>query len=293
MDILKYTDQELAKNFALLENHLKQAPSGDEDFCEDCINKHLLLIEGLAEEGMNIENPEKYQKVYDFAKSIRGKDYQKYGVELSKRAREIRKSLSTCSTCTLTKDLNNIDSYDNDTHNSTGHISDLGKLNGEPKNNMVEKKYTEIMYIGAGQLAAEGVRYAVDAYKPAWTKYVGIGGGAVLTLLPMFVKKLPNAVKTISMVAGTNLLAKGIVDMIRGTTTPTVVRAGVARAGNGNGNGVARAGNNVARYGQPNGRVFGGPVTATNIPTQYARAGILGGAQAFESPEHADLIRVD
>lgn len=44
---------------------------------------------------------------------------------------------------------------------------------------------------------------------------------------------------------------------------------------------------------QSNGRQFGGVVTALNVPTQYARAGIGARAQAFESPEHADLIRVD
>ena len=41
------------------------------------------------------------------------------------------------------------------------------------------------------------------------------------------------------------------------------------------------------------GPTFAGKVTATNIPSQYARAGILSGAQAFEAPEHSDLIRVD
>ncbi|GAG99752.1 unnamed protein product [marine sediment metagenome] len=41
------------------------------------------------------------------------------------------------------------------------------------------------------------------------------------------------------------------------------------------------------------GPVFGGRVTATGIPTQYTRASVLAGAQAYESPEHADLIRVD
>ena len=291
MDILKYTDSELAKNFALLENHLKQAPSGDEDFCEECINKHLLLIEGLAEEGMNAgNNPKKYQEVYDFAKSARGKNYQKKGVEISKEARKIRKSLSTCQTCTLEKDLNNPDTLDENTYNSD-RISDQPQLNGEPKKNMA--KYTEMMYMGAGQFAAEGVKYLVETQFPAQEQIATIGGGAGLLLLPMFVKKLPSAVKTISMVAGSNLLAYGVVKMIKGVVTPGVVRAGVARAGN---NKVARAGNNMAVSkftGQPNGRVFGGPVTATNIPTQYARAGILGGAQAFEAPEHADLIRVD
>jgi len=40
-----------------------------------------------------------------------------------------------------------------------------------------------------------------------------------------------------------------------------------------------------------NGRQFGGAVTARNIPTQYARAGILASAQEFG--QHQDLIRID
>ena len=81
------------------------------------------------------------------------------------------------------------------------------------------------------------------------------------------------------------MLANGVVKLIKGAVAPTVamrVAAPVAQ------------GNMVGKFtGQPNGRVFGGRITASNIPTQYARAGILSGAQAFEAPEHADLIRVD
>ena len=105
----------------------------------------------------------------------------------------------------------------------------------------------------------------------------------------MFVRKIPKGIKTMLMVAGSNLLAAEIIKMIKGTTsTVRTVGAGIVRANSGNNS------NPVGKFtGRPNGRVFGGQVTATNIPTQYARAGILGGAQAFEAPEHADLIRVD
>ena len=38
---------------------------------------------------------------------------------------------------------------------------------------------------------------------------------------------------------------------------------------------------------------YGGGITATNIPTEYARAGVLTDAQQFADPAHAGLIRVD
>ena len=92
------------------------------------------------------------------------------------------------------------------------------------------------------------------------------------------------------MVAGSNLLAYGVVKALKGTPAVVAARAGVVRANGA----VASASGNPGKFtGRPNGRTFAGPVTATNIPTQYARSGILAGAQAFESPEHADLIRVD
>jgi hypothetical protein len=40
-----YTMDEISKNLVLLEGHGKNNP------CPDCINKHLLNIEGLSEEG--------------------------------------------------------------------------------------------------------------------------------------------------------------------------------------------------------------------------------------------------
>ena len=287
MNIIKYTDSEIAKNFALLEQHLKQAQSGvDEIFCEDCINKHLILLEGLAEEGMNVGDSKKYKKVYDFAKNTRGKNYQKKGVELSKEAREIRKSLTTCSICTLSKDLNNIDDLDNHIHNSDGYINNQPQLNGENKK-MAKVSFKDLGMYNVGQFAAEGAKYLIDTKFAAQEPYVSLGGGVGLQVLPMFIK-MPSFMQKIFLIAGSNLFAYGVVNLVKGTTTPIVAKAGVAKAG------VAKAGNTVGKFtGQPNGRVFGGPVTATNIPSQYARSGILAGAQAFETPEHADLIRVD
>ena len=279
MDILEYTDDEVIKNFALLENHLKQAQSGvDEIFCEDCINKHLVLLEGLAEEGMNVgDNFEKYKEVYDFAVKTKDKDYRREGVKLSDKARKIRKSLNFCSEC-LPKGLNNPTTSNNYTHNSS-HINDYPKLNGELKKKMVN--YAELGLMNVGQFAAEGVRYLAETQFPAQEQWVTIGGGVALQALGLFVK-MPKMIKTFTLVTGSNLLAGGVVKLIKGTTAPAA-RARVASVGNPN-----------ARFtGRPNARVFGGPVTATNIPTQYARSTISASAQAFESPEHADLIRVD
>ncbi len=290
MDIIKYTDEEIAKNFALLEQHLKQTQSGvDEIFCEDCINKHLILLEGLAEEGMNAGgDPGKYQKVHGFVKKIKDKDYQRQGIKFSGEARKIRKSLSTCSTCSLSKDLNNPDTFNDYTH--SGRISDYNQLNGEQEN--MKTELMQLGMMGAGQFAAEGVRYLAETQFPAQEKIVTIGGGAGLMLLPLFIKKIPPFVKTLMMVAGTNLVASGVVKLIRGTPAPVAVaRAGVAKANNaGLGGFAGKSFSQTPSFGGP---TFAGKVTATNIPSQYARAGILGGAQAFEAPEHADLIRVD
>ncbi len=286
MDIIRYTDNEIKKNFALLEQHLKQAPSGDESFCEDCINKHLMLLEGLAEEGMNAGgDPEKYQKVYDFVNEIKDEDYQEHGIKFSSESRKIRKSLSNCPTCNLPKGLNNPDTFNYDTHTSD-HINGQDKINGE-KYKMTDFKAVGMMNIG--QFAAEGVKYLVETQFPTAEPYASIGGGVALQALPLLLKKMPKGIKSLLAVAGSNLLAYGVVKLIRKTTVPVVTAKAGMKAGNPNG----YAGKSFSQTPSFGGPTFAGKVTATNIPSQYARAGILGGAQAFEAPEHADLIRVD
>ena len=99
MDIIEYTDNEIRKNLALLENHLKQAPFSDALFCEECINKHILILEGLAEEGITACldcDPKKYEIVFKFLEHLKGKDGHKKGVDLAKQTRRLRKNFVPC-----------------------------------------------------------------------------------------------------------------------------------------------------------------------------------------------------
>ncbi len=290
-DPLQYTKDEIIKNLILTETHLKQATTGvDEQFCAECLDKHFYNLEALGDEGMGFTQNKKeidiFSEVATTAKNFRGKDYKKHGVEYARKVRNLRKSLNTCSTCTInpTKGLNNPANSNNYTYNSEGHISDPTQLNGENKE-MVKIDLVSLGMYNAGQFAAEGAKYLIEENLAPQEPWVSIGGGVGLQVLPMFLK-MPSWLNKLMMVAGSNLLAYGVVKAIKPAST--VVAARVAPVG-----AVAAGGNPGKFTGRPNGRVFAGPVTATNIPTQYARSGILAGAQAFESPEHADLIRVD
>ena len=99
MDIIEYTDKEIRKNLSLLEIHLKQSPFGDQLFCEECINKHILILTGLAEEGLTgcIDcDTEKYGGLLKFLEEIKDQDYQKEGVEFAKQVRRFRKKFVPC-----------------------------------------------------------------------------------------------------------------------------------------------------------------------------------------------------
>jgi len=305
-DPLKYTKDELVKNLILAETHLKQAVTGtDEQFCKECLDKHFYNIEGLADEGPSFTKDKSQIKIFSnlssFSKDARDKDYKNNGIKMAQKVREFRKSLTDecpeCKTLTedeiedLTKDLNTSNSYSilgsEDTHT---HNSSEPELNWKNQK-MAKLDYATLGYMNAGQFAAEGIRYGVDTYKPEWTKYVGIGGGIGLQALALFIK-MPKTLKTISLIAGSNLLAKGVIDMVR-TPAGMGVRAPV-KSVSVNANGVGGYAGKAYSYAPTfGGKTFSGKVTAQNIPSQYARAGILSGAQAFESPEHADLIRVD
>ena len=100
MDIVEYTENEIRKHLALLENHLKQAPFSDESFCEECINKHIILLEGLAEEGLTacIDcDVGKFGVLLEFLNQIKDKDYKKHGVEFAKQTRRLRKKFVPCT----------------------------------------------------------------------------------------------------------------------------------------------------------------------------------------------------
>jgi len=68
-DHYNYTKDEIKKNLVLLEAHGKNYP------CPECISKHLLSIEGLAEEGTLMtktpEEREQFLKMAEWARNTR------------------------------------------------------------------------------------------------------------------------------------------------------------------------------------------------------------------------------
>jgi len=64
LDANEYTKRELIKSLRLLEKHLTQAAYMPENFCMECAIKHLLEVEGLAEEGLQFAANERERDVY-------------------------------------------------------------------------------------------------------------------------------------------------------------------------------------------------------------------------------------
>lgn len=64
-----YTKDEIKKNLILLENHFKN------NQCADCVEKHLMTIEGLAEEGTLMteddDNRVALMKLADWSRQMR------------------------------------------------------------------------------------------------------------------------------------------------------------------------------------------------------------------------------
>jgi len=109
MDIVKYTDDEIRKNIALLEIHLKQFQLKSCD-C-DCPKKHILILEGLAEEGVTACADcgiEKYKLLLEFLEKIKDKDYKNQGIEFAREARKIRIEFVPCDEGTGTKTKDDI-----------------------------------------------------------------------------------------------------------------------------------------------------------------------------------------
>ncbi len=298
-DPLQYTKDEIIKNLILTETHLKQATTGvDEQFCAECLDKHFYNLEALGDEGISFTKDKKeidiFSEVAKTAKKFRGKDYKKQGVEFAQKVRNIRKSLTDyCPTCKINppKGLNNNPSFNDYTYSSSGHTSDPNQIN-KNETNMTKISYGELAGLNVGQFAAEGVRYLLEVRPQTVTteRVITIGGGLGLQILALFVQ-MPKMLKSVSMIAGSNLFAGGVTKLVKEAGAPTVMSA-VAPAGGSNNPG-GYPGKAAAYAPVAGGPVFGGRVTATGIPTQYTRASILAGSQAYGSPEHADLIRVD
>jgi hypothetical protein len=60
--------REICKEFTLLEDHLNQP----EKRCHDCINKHLLKVEALAEEAISLDQVKSFKFLLDIPQIIRG-----------------------------------------------------------------------------------------------------------------------------------------------------------------------------------------------------------------------------
>lgn len=88
-----YNMREICKQSILLEDHLFQTKKR----CEDCITKHMLTIEALAEEAITLDKEEKCKEFHDLPDKIREleREYmdQKNASDVAQKFRKIRKSL--------------------------------------------------------------------------------------------------------------------------------------------------------------------------------------------------------
>lgn len=86
--------REIAKNLILVEDHLSHSYK----HCPDCIRKHLLCIEGLAEEATCLDTTGKYTVGLEGLAEIARKWLEEFtdgiaSLELARNIRSIRKSL--------------------------------------------------------------------------------------------------------------------------------------------------------------------------------------------------------
>lgn len=227
---LRYTEEELVKELVLLEKHLKQEPYMDENFCIDCIEKHLYSIEGLAEEGIGFaDSKEKEQAFVDIANTANtmkrlmktSPDY----VELSRSVRLMRKKINTCPACSIIHAKNPIppkslnSSYPNKINTD---------LIFDDKGGIQMPDWKELGIVNAGQFAGNGVRLlsdyvdekmektTVEWYKKPST-YIDIAGGLALQLLAIFAIKNED-LKTAAIVVGSNMLAFRTIDVVKKAT---------------------------------------------------------------------------
>jgi hypothetical protein len=56
----RYNIREVVKQMLLLEQHLLE----ESKYCPDCISKHILTIEALAEEGQNLDKSQEWSKTF-------------------------------------------------------------------------------------------------------------------------------------------------------------------------------------------------------------------------------------
>jgi len=209
----------------------------DENFCIDCVEKHLLLICGLAEEGIGFaDNAEKEKTFVNIANEAnRLKREIKTSpdfVDLSRRVRIIRKQLSNCPVCSKILDV---------LKNNPNSPKDLNSSLLIDKNNPIKSiqkggiqmDLKQVGIINGGQILGKFGQilgdYVDTKYPPAtpvWYKkpstYIDIAGGLGLQLLALYGIKNEN-MKLLTVVAGSNMLTK-VVDIAKEAIAPPAAR---------------------------------------------------------------------
>lgn len=107
--VQKYTIDTLLEHLALLEEHLKDFAKDQTAMCAECVFKHVLLISGLAKEGVGFfPNGVIWREVVQWAEKMRkGMDSvdTKKAQAWRERARAFRKALvaeyGQCPVCKL------------------------------------------------------------------------------------------------------------------------------------------------------------------------------------------------
>lgn len=98
MDVKRYTIEQTLKELVLLESHLRDHASGKHvSMCLDCETKHLLMLEGLAQEGVGFFlGDDIWPKIGDWAGGIRNTLRRMEApqlLEAAENARQMRKAL--------------------------------------------------------------------------------------------------------------------------------------------------------------------------------------------------------
>lgn len=214
-DAYTYTLNEIEKNLVLAETHAKQFES-DPYFCSECLRKHIVAIEGLADEGVNFTDNTsekiKFQKISQIMRLFKSKLPElndQIAFEMADKLRIIRKSLhsspiilETVASNPIVKDLN--------TQN---------KLNNIKRGRKIMEGFKEIGIITGSQLVGRGIQEVSAGYltTPVFgtvtqKNLVGIVGGLALALVS-FHRSVPTGLKTPLAIIGTKLLADEIVDL--------------------------------------------------------------------------------
>lgn len=226
-DAYTYTTREIEKNLALAEVHAKQF-STDPFFCLDCLRKHFILIEGLADEGINFTDSSsekiKFQRISQTMKIFQSKLHNldmDMAHELSDKLRIIRKALHSSPIILGTIGSNPIDK-DLNSPNPNNILK-------ENQNRGIKMEIKQIGIVTGSQFVARAVQEA-EAYVPGevvpgvtYKTVINLVGG-VGAILATFWKGTPEGIKLPLAVIGSKILADEVVDLAKKQMTPIQYR---------------------------------------------------------------------